>query len=139
MLTLLKGRWNVLFLPSSKPSTCQSQRKSDYYRHNRYLTGDAPREDRVIKTKTQTESRTAVCLTERRKAKIRKGDTRLCWWEDIGWSLFQRQQRSKVFCILFFFRVWLDKQFINSDRWSLKSFQTTAELVGNCVRSKVFL
>jgi hypothetical protein len=38
--------------------------------------------------------------------------------------------KSKVFCILFFFPVWPDKQFIYSDRWNLKTFQTIVELVG---------
>jgi hypothetical protein len=55
-----------------------------------------------------------------------------------AYFFFQRKQKSKVFCILFFFPVWLEKQFINSDRRSLKSFQTTVELVGNVVRGPKF-
>ncbi len=133
MITLLICRWKVLLLSSSINPLPTIQREN---RTNIGITATW----RTKRRQSIKENRTCVCHTERRKTKRRMWGSRLSWWVDGDWSLFQRQQKSKVFCILFFFPVWLEKQFINSDRGSLKSFQTTVEQVGNSsVGSQSFL
>jgi hypothetical protein len=54
MLTLLKGRWNVLLLPSSKPLP------------------DAQREDRLITAKTAKQRIEPLSVTQR-KGRLREG------------------------------------------------------------------